>query len=76
MTERKVIPATPGLLEDYAAQYDDLWANAAQRESFRAYLQGPAAARRPEQDPHCPGWGPSHRGCPAFPSAKLLGRQS
>jgi SRSO17 transposase len=40
MTERKAIPTAPGPLEDYAAQYDDLWAKAAQRESFRAYLQG------------------------------------
>ena len=39
MTERKVIPATPGPLEDYAAQFDDLWAKAAQRECFRAYLK-------------------------------------
>jgi hypothetical protein len=40
MTERKAIPTLPGPLEDYAAQFDDLWAKAAQRESFRAYLQG------------------------------------
>jgi SRSO17 transposase len=40
MTERKAAPTAPGPLEDYAAQFDDLWAKAAQRESFRAYLQG------------------------------------
>jgi hypothetical protein len=40
MTERKAIPALPGPLESYAAQFDDLWLKAAQRESFRTYLQG------------------------------------
>jgi SRSO17 transposase len=40
MTERKAIPTLPGPLEGYAARFDDLWAKAAQRESFRAYLQG------------------------------------
>jgi SRSO17 transposase len=40
MTERKAIPTLPGPLEDYAAQFDYLWVKAAQRESFRAYLQG------------------------------------
>lgn len=40
MTERKAIPTAPGPLEGYATQFDDLWAKAAQRESFRAYLQG------------------------------------
>ncbi|HZA24364.1 MAG TPA: transposase, partial [Dehalococcoidia bacterium] len=40
MTERNAAPTAPGPLEDYAAQFDDLWAKAAQRESFRAYLQG------------------------------------
>jgi SRSO17 transposase len=40
MTERKAIPTAPGPLEDYAAQFDGLWAKAAQRASFRAYLQG------------------------------------
>jgi hypothetical protein len=39
MTERKAIPTAPGPLENYAAQFDGLWAKAAQRESFRAYLQ-------------------------------------
>jgi SRSO17 transposase len=40
MTERKAIPTAPGPLEDYAAQFDDLWVKVAQRASFRAYLQG------------------------------------
>jgi hypothetical protein len=40
MTERKTVPTAPCPLEDYAAQFDGLWAKAAQRESFRAYLQG------------------------------------
>jgi hypothetical protein len=40
MTERKAIPTPTGPLEDYAAQFDYLWVKAAQRESFRAYLQG------------------------------------
>jgi hypothetical protein len=40
MTERKAIPTLPGPLEDYAAQFDDLWVKAAQRASFRTYLQG------------------------------------
>src|SRR5919106_988993 len=40
MTERKAIPTVPGPLEDYAAQFDGLWVKAAQRASFRAYLQG------------------------------------
>jgi SRSO17 transposase len=40
MTERKAVPTVPSPLEGYAAQFDDLWVKAAQRESFRAYLQG------------------------------------
>jgi DDE superfamily endonuclease len=40
MTEGKAIPTLPRPLEDYAAQFDDLWVKAAQRQSFRAYLQG------------------------------------
>jgi hypothetical protein len=40
MTERKAVPAAPGPLEGYAAQFDNLWAKVAHRESFRAYLQG------------------------------------
>jgi SRSO17 transposase len=38
--ERKAISAAPGPLEAYVAQFDDLWVKAAQREAFRAYLQG------------------------------------
>jgi SRSO17 transposase len=45
MTERQAVPAAHGPLEDYTAQFDDLWVKAAQRESFRAYLQVPLLAR-------------------------------
>lgn len=40
MSERKAVPTLPWPLESYAARFDDLWAKAAQRESFRAYLHG------------------------------------
>ena len=40
MTPRKPCPALPGPLEDYAVHFDDLFSHRAQRQSFRAYLQG------------------------------------
>jgi hypothetical protein len=40
MTKRLSCPAAPGPLEDYAAQFDALFARLAQRRGFRAYLQG------------------------------------
>src|SRR5215510_3799137 len=40
MTERRACPPAPGPLEDYAAQFDLLFPNLAQRRSFREYLQG------------------------------------
>jgi hypothetical protein len=40
MTQRLACPPAPGPLEDYAAQFDDLFQTLAQRRSFRAYLQG------------------------------------
>ena len=40
MTPRKPCPTIPGPLEDYAGQFDDLFGHKAQRQSFRAYLQG------------------------------------
>src|SRR3954452_21215488 len=40
MTKRRACPPAPGPLEDYAAQFDSLFARLAQRRSFRAYLQG------------------------------------
>jgi DDE superfamily endonuclease len=40
MTKRLPCPAAPGPLEDYAAQFDPLFARLAQRRGFRAYLQG------------------------------------
>jgi hypothetical protein len=40
MTKRLPCPAAPGPLEDYAAQFDLLFARLAQRRGFRAYLQG------------------------------------
>ena len=35
----RALPA-PGPLEDYAAQFDDLFANVAQRRAIREYLHG------------------------------------
>ncbi len=40
MTERLTCPPAPGPLEDYAASFDGLFANLAQRRGFREYLQG------------------------------------
>jgi hypothetical protein len=40
MTKRLPCPAAPGPLEDYAAQFDPLFARLAQRRGFRACLQG------------------------------------
>jgi SRSO17 transposase len=40
MTARRPCSAAPGPLEEYARQFDDLFGVLAQREGFRAYLQG------------------------------------
>src|SRR6266508_2773746 len=40
MTKRLPCPPAPGPLEDYAAQFDPLFARLAQRRGLRAYLQG------------------------------------
>jgi DDE superfamily endonuclease len=40
MTKRLACPPAPGPLEDYAAQFDALFARLAQRRGLRAYLQG------------------------------------
>jgi SRSO17 transposase len=40
MPKRLACPPAPGPLEDYAAQFDPLFARLAQRRGFRAYLQG------------------------------------
>jgi hypothetical protein len=40
MTRRLACPPAPDPLEDYAAQFDDLFETLAQRRSFRAYVQG------------------------------------
>lgn len=40
MTRRVPVEPAPGPLEDYAANFDDLFANRAQSESFRCYLEG------------------------------------
>jgi hypothetical protein len=40
MPKRLPCPPAPGPLEDYAAQFDPLFARLAQRRGFRAYLQG------------------------------------
>jgi SRSO17 transposase len=40
MTARRACAPAPGPLEAYALQFDDLFGVLAQRESFRAYLQG------------------------------------
>src|SRR5829696_906673 len=40
VTKRKPLEPAPGPLEDYAARFDDLFANRAQREGFRRYLEG------------------------------------
>jgi len=40
VTKRRACPPAPGPLEDYAAQFDPLFARLAQRRGLRAYLQG------------------------------------
>jgi SRSO17 transposase len=40
MTTRRPCPPAPGPLEDYATQFDSLFARLAQRRGLRAYLQG------------------------------------
>src|SRR5215218_8368152 len=40
MTKRVPVEPAPGPLEDYAESFDDLFANRAQREGFRRYLEG------------------------------------
>lgn len=40
MTQRIPCPPAPGPLEGFAARFDHLFANLAQRQSFRTYLQG------------------------------------
>jgi SRSO17 transposase len=40
MTQRIPCPPAPGPLEGFAAQFDHLFANLAQRQGFRIYLQG------------------------------------
>jgi DDE superfamily endonuclease len=40
MTERLACPPAPGLLEEYAVGFDEVFANVAQRRGFREYLQG------------------------------------
>ena len=40
MSTRRPCPPAPGPLEDYAAQFDSLFASLAQRRGFRDYLQG------------------------------------
>jgi hypothetical protein len=45
MTRRRPCPAAPGLLEEYAARFDDLFGRLAQRRGFREYLAGLLAPR-------------------------------
>jgi hypothetical protein len=45
MPKRLPCPPAPSPLEDYAAQFDPLFARLAQRRGFRAYLQGLLLAR-------------------------------
>src|SRR5215218_6743959 len=40
VTKRKPVEPAPGPLEDYAARFDDLLANRAQRQGFRRYVEG------------------------------------
>jgi hypothetical protein len=40
MTNRKPVEPAPGPLEDYAARLDDLFANRAQPQGLRRYLEG------------------------------------
>lgn len=39
MSKRKPVEPAPGPLEDYTARFDDLFANRAQRQGFRRYLE-------------------------------------
>ncbi|MFF4602857.1 transposase [Streptomyces sp. NPDC001339] len=45
MTARRPCPPAPGPLEDYAAQFDDLFFSLAQQRGFREYLTGLLAPR-------------------------------
>ena len=45
MTGRRLCPAAPGPLEEYAARFDDLFGRLAQRRGFREYLAGLLAPR-------------------------------
>lgn len=45
MTRRQPVPAAPGLLEGYAARFDDVFRSLAQRRGFREYLTGLLAPR-------------------------------
>ena len=45
MSARRPCPAAPGLLEGYAARFDDLFGRLAQRRGFREYLAGLLAPR-------------------------------
>jgi hypothetical protein len=45
MTRHRPCPAAPGLLEGYAARFDDLFSRLAQRRGFREYLAGLLAPR-------------------------------
>src|SRR6266700_2489999 len=45
MTRPKPCPRAPGLLEEYAARFDDLFTHVAQRRGFREYLAGLLAPR-------------------------------
>src|SRR5512144_3210543 len=38
--QMSALPAAPGLLEEYAARFDDLFSAVAQRRGFREYLTG------------------------------------
>jgi hypothetical protein len=40
MTQRMPCPPAPGPLEEYACQFDHLFANVAQRRGFRTYMEG------------------------------------
>jgi SRSO17 transposase len=40
VTKRKPVEPAPGPLEDYARRFDDLFANRAQRQGFRRYVEG------------------------------------
>ena len=45
MTRPAACPPAPGPLEEYAAQFDDLFTRVAQRRGFREYLAGLLAPR-------------------------------